>query len=402
MTTALLVANVLVYALTQLPGLLGPGGTLTGSGLDAAMETQRGREILGNLMLARSNFHWWTLLTYAFLHAGFWHILGNMVTLWVFGQAVEDRLGRFGFLALYLLGGIASGLAHMAYSPSPVVGASGAAAAVTGAFLIMLPQVHIRCLLFFVLIGIYMIPAWAFIAFAIAKDFFLTGAGLSGNVATVAHIGGYLWGIGVAALVLWLRLIPREPYDLVSVFRQYQRRRALRSAAAEATRASKVRQPQAARNGSDGTTGQTGATAMLEAGVPNFAATAADAKTMDIRARLMAAIDAASWATVPPLVDELIADRGEQHPLATLPRDKQLLLANGLLESGKAPHAARAYRQFIAAYKKDAELVKIKLLLGLVLARHLGDPAAGKAVVDDVSELGLDEESRTLLKLLRA
>jgi membrane associated rhomboid family serine protease len=392
----LLVVNVLVYALTELPGLLGPGGSLMGSGLDAAMETERGQAILGNLMLSRTDFHWWTLITYAFLHAGFWHILGNMITLWVFGQAVEDRLGRLGFLGLYLLGGIAAGLAHMAYTPSPVVGASGAVAAVTGAFLIMLPQVHIRCLLFFFIIGIYMIPAWAFIAFAIAKDFLMTGTGLSGNVATVAHIGGYFWGIGVASLVLWLRLIPRESYDLVSMVRQYQRRQEMRAAAEEATRASKVRQ-QSGRQGG----GAAGAGAVLEAGVPNFTVSAADAKTMDIRSRLMAAIDAASWAGVPPLVEELIADRGEQHPLATLPRDKQLLLANGLLESGSAAQAARAYRQFIAAYKKDSELVKIKLLLGIVLARHLGDAAAGKAVVEDVSELGLDDESRTLLKILR-
>jgi membrane associated rhomboid family serine protease len=393
----LLVVNVLVYALTELPGLLGPGGSLMGSGLDAAMETERGQAILGNLMLSRTDFHWWTLITYAFLHAGFWHILGNMITLWVFGQAVEDRLGRLGFLGLYLLGGIAAGLAHMAYTPSPVVGASGAVAAVTGAFLIMLPQVHIRCLLFFFIIGIYMIPAWAFIAFAIAKDFLMTGTGLSGNVATVAHIGGYFWGIGVASLVLWLRLIPRESYDLVSMVRQYQRRQEMRAAAEEATRASKVRQQQNGRQGG----GAAGAGAVLEVGVPNFTVSAADAKTMDIRSRLMAAIDAASWAGVPPLVEELIADRGEQHPLATLPRDKQLLLANGLLESGNAAQAARAYRQFIAAYKKDSELVKIKLLLGIVLARHLGDAAAGKAVVEDVSELGLDDESRTLLKMLR-
>ncbi len=396
----LLVVNVLVYALTELPGLFGPGGLLMGSGLDAAMETERGRGILENLMLSRPGFHWWTLITYAFLHAGFWHILGNMVTLWVFGQAVEDRLGRLGFLGLYLLGGIAAGLAHIAYSPSPVVGASGAVAAVTGAFLVMLPQVHIRCLLFFIIIGIYMIPAWAFIAFAIAKDFFLTGSGLGGNVATVAHIGGYFWGIGVASLVLWLRLIPRESYDLVSMIRQYQRRQEMRAAAEEATRASNVRQ-QGNRTGGSAAGGAAGAGAVLEAGVPNFAVSAADAKTMDIRARLMAAIDAASWSGVPPLVEELIADRGEQHPLATLPRDKQLLLANGLLDNGNAPQAARAYRQFIAAYKKDAELIKIKLLLGIVLARHLGDAAAGKAVVEDVSELGLDDESRTLLKMLR-
>jgi hypothetical protein len=241
-----------------------------------------------------------------------------------------------------------------------------------------------------------MIPAWAFIAFAIAKDFLMTGTGLSGNVATVAHIGGYFWGIGVASLVLWLRLIPRESYDLVSMVRQYQRRQEMRAAAEEATRTSKVRQ-QSGRQGG----GAAGAGAVLEAGVPNFTVSAADAKTMDIRSRLMAAIDAASWAGVPPLVEELIADRGEQHPLATLPRDKQLLLANGLLESGNAAQAARAYRQFIAAYKKDAELVKIKLLLGIVLARQLGDAAAGKAVVEDVSELGLDDESRTLLKMLR-
>src|SRR5262245_16325094 len=82
----------------------------------------------------------WSFITYAFLHGNLMHILGNMVFLWVFGPNVEDRFGRIGFLLFYLGGAAASGGLHAMFDSNPVLGASGAIAAVTGAYLVLFPR----------------------------------------------------------------------------------------------------------------------------------------------------------------------------------------------------------------------------------------------------------------------
>ncbi|MBC7835900.1 MAG: rhomboid family intramembrane serine protease [Phycisphaerales bacterium] len=115
--------------------------------------------------------HWWSFVTYSFLHTGAMHLLANMLVLWVFGGNVEDRLGRVGYTALYLSGAVVAGGAHVLFDTHPVIGASGAVAAVTGAYLVLFPRTVVRCLLLFFMVGIITLPAWAFIMLAIAKDF---------------------------------------------------------------------------------------------------------------------------------------------------------------------------------------------------------------------------------------
>src|SRR5262245_20663391 len=85
--------------------------------------------LLSKFHLMRGVFathEYWRLITYAFLHAGWMHLIGNMIFLWVFGPNVEDRLGRVGFVCFYLAGAVGSGLSHIATSSDPVIGASGA------------------------------------------------------------------------------------------------------------------------------------------------------------------------------------------------------------------------------------------------------------------------------------
>ena len=89
----------------------------------------------------------WQFITYQFLHASPMHLIGNMVFLWVFGNNVEDRLGKFGYLFFYLSMGVLAGLGHWLTSEAPVLGASGSVAGVTGAFLALFPRTHITFLL---------------------------------------------------------------------------------------------------------------------------------------------------------------------------------------------------------------------------------------------------------------
>ena len=149
-----------------------------------------------------------SVLTSMFLHASWMHLLGNMLYLWIFGDNVEDRLGHFWYLVFYLAGGIVAAFAHIALYPNsviPTVGASGAIAAVLGAYLILFPQVKV---LTFVPIGFFLrltlLPASLLLGFWFVLQLFngLLTLGLAdmGGTAFWAHIGGFVFGV----LIGWL------------------------------------------------------------------------------------------------------------------------------------------------------------------------------------------------------
>jgi len=152
--------------------------------------------------------HWITILTAMFMHGSWSHIIGNMIFLWAFGPEVEDLMGRGRYLAFYLLGGLVAALAQVAAaadSTVPNLGASGAIAAVMGAFLVTFPQDRIRSLLvIFVFVRIAYIPAvlligvWALIQFLSLGAISQQPSG--GGVAYAAHVGGFIFGAVVARL----------------------------------------------------------------------------------------------------------------------------------------------------------------------------------------------------------
>ena len=132
-----------------------------------------------------------------FLHGGILHLLGNMLYLWIFGNNVEDFLGRARFILFYVLGGAAAAATHIALHPNsmaPMIGASGAIAAVLGAYFVLYPRARVRTLLFlFVFVQILDLPAAIVLGFWFILQ--LLYAGLGGGVAWFAHIGGFLAGI---------------------------------------------------------------------------------------------------------------------------------------------------------------------------------------------------------------
>jgi membrane associated rhomboid family serine protease len=149
-----------------------------------------------------------TLVTYAFLHAGWLHLAGNMLFLWIFGDDVEDALGQPGFIVFYLLAGMAAALAQAATDPgstTPMVGASGAVSGVLGAYLVLYPRAQITVLApVFVVMEVVRLPAFAVLAFWFLVQIFyeLAGPALAGGIAFRAHIGGFLFGVVAAPLVL--------------------------------------------------------------------------------------------------------------------------------------------------------------------------------------------------------
>ncbi len=152
------------------------------------------------------------VITSMFLHGSWTHLLGNMWFLWLFGNNVEDAMGRGRFMAFYVLCGIAAALAQVAANPAsgmPMVGASGAISGVMGAYLLLYPHVRVFCLVppFFITIAL---PAWTMLLYWLGLQFLGGLAGLTseqgGGVAFWAHAGGF-----VAGLIL-VKLFARTDY----------------------------------------------------------------------------------------------------------------------------------------------------------------------------------------------
>ena len=158
------------------------------------------------------------IFTAMFMHAGFLHLAGNMLYLWIFGDNVEDAWGHFGYLIFYLAGGVAATLAHVFTNPAsviPTVGASGAIAAVLGAYLVLYPRSHV---LTFIPIGYFMtlklLPASIVLGVWFILQFFSGVLSLGGpdigGTAFWAHIGGFITGVLLALLFGKRRLVSQQ------------------------------------------------------------------------------------------------------------------------------------------------------------------------------------------------
>lgn len=155
-----------------------------------------------------------SLLTCMFLHAGWLHLAGNMWFFWIFGNNIEDRLGRITFLLFYFIGGVVATLCHWLMETQgnlPVVGASGAVAAALGAYAVTYPSAHVRVLVFVGLIFIIRVPALVVLGLWFLLQLLSAVAGLQGGVALWAHIGGFVFGM--AALPIFAIGTPEPDKD---------------------------------------------------------------------------------------------------------------------------------------------------------------------------------------------
>src|SRR5688572_13667506 len=162
------------------------------------------------LVPARWHADWTTLFTSMFLHAGWGHLLGNMLFLYIAGDNVEDRLGHLGYLVFYLLAGLAGAAAHIVWSTKfgsggdiPTVGASGAISGVMGAYLIFFPRVQIKFMIWLIIfIRFFTLPSWGVIGFWVASQVMMARSQWDGTakkeaamVAVFAHLGGFAFGL---------------------------------------------------------------------------------------------------------------------------------------------------------------------------------------------------------------
>lgn len=156
-------------------------------------------------LLANPERDFLTIFTSMFMHAGWVHLIGNMLYLWIFGDNVEDRMGHVKFLVFYLICGIAATLAQVAVSTGsdiPNLGASGAISGVLGAYLVMFPGGRVNVLMGR---GVVQLPALVVLGLWIVLQVFMgagsfSSSGESGGVAYMAHIGGFVAGLVMAFL----------------------------------------------------------------------------------------------------------------------------------------------------------------------------------------------------------
>ena len=142
-----------------------------------------------------------TVLTSMFMHGSWTHILGNMLFLWIFGNNIEDHLGHSKYLLFYLAGGVVAALVQLLSGPTsevPTIGASGAIAAVMGAYFFLYPKAKIQTLVFFIFITIVRLPAWIFLGIWFVMQLFEGTFGAAQGVAVWAHVGGFLFGVVIA------------------------------------------------------------------------------------------------------------------------------------------------------------------------------------------------------------
>ena len=308
-------------------------------------------------MLTPVRPHVWQFVTYAFLHGGLMHIFGNLYFLYIFGNNVNDKLGNIGYLCLYLGGAVFAGIGHTLLHNNPVLGASGAVAAVTGAYLVLFPRTVITVIYWFIIIGTMQISALYFIAFKLVIwDNIVEPKFSIAAVAYDAHLAGYAFGILAMIVLLATKLIASNHSDLWSMVRQWNRRRRFRDTVAsgyDPFGGGAMRKPVRAKE---------------VPGEPSLGVQAE--KTTELRAEIAALINQRNLAAAAGRYLELLKLDAEQ----VLSRQYQLDIANQLMSTGKWADSARSYELFLTHYSTYEHIEQVRLMLGVLYSRYLNEP----------------------------
>jgi membrane associated rhomboid family serine protease len=298
-------------------------------------------------------------ISYQFLHNDWMHLLGNMIFLYVFGNALEDRLGHVGFSAFYLAGGVIAGLGHAMTEMSPVLGASGSIAAVTGAYLALFPMVNVTIFYwFYFYVGTFEVSSLVLILFQIVQNVVFQLIGGT-NVAYLAHLSGYGFGLFVGMGMLGVRLLPREPYDLLALIAHRRRRHQFR------VMTQRGYHPWEMHRGGDP--------------VPKTSEPISprQQQIMEVRAHIHDALNAHDLDHAGSYYEQLV----ELDPQQLLSEPHQLDVANHLMSRQHYRQAAHAYELFLKSYRSYGQREQIELILALIYARYLKNPARARELL---------------------
>ena len=378
-TEGLIIINMLIY-------LAGLGAEFWG------LFDRQSMVAIGHLVRG-PGFRIWQLITYQFLHdpGAVWHLAFNMLFLWVFGCAVEDRLGRASFASFYLAGGVVAGLGHMLFSAAPVIGASGAIAGVSGAFLALFPRSRIQVLVIFLIIGVFAVPSLWFIGFYFVIDLLRQTAGLLGGgghrVAYMAHLAGYVYGFALAFALLATGVLPRGEFDVFFLFKQARRRAAFRATGRrqvgglwESAPANTAKQiAEHAKRSPKSMSPVQGEEAAARAEIAHL-----------ITARDLPAA-AAKYARLLGGAKELVFSEGAQ-----------LDLANQLHAEGEYELAARAYELLLKHHPACAKGPEVKLMLAVIYTRRVVQLKRARELIEQARPKLSDTDHKALADQLMA
>ncbi|MEM9420159.1 MAG: rhomboid family intramembrane serine protease [Planctomycetota bacterium] len=364
----LIAANIIVYGFTWQSSQ--QYGLLSGGGYSIAEIFQNAPGVGLWLWPDAPNTRLYQFITYQFVHSGPepmpflgirmpLHLIFNMLFLYVFGNAVEDRMGKVGYLGFYLSAGVLAGLAHISDpAAGPVLGASGSVAAVTGIYLALFPLSNVTIAYWLlVFIGSFVVSSMVLILFRVILDLLFHFSGY-GNTAYIAHLAGYLYGFVIGMGLLLTRLLPREPYDLLALIEQKRRRSQFKRLAAEGFK------PWDHEHGLDASHTEAGSASPVSTPTPM------DSEVMQRRGEVSKAAADQNITLAAERYMALLQD----HPRQVMPQTTQLDLANQLMADGRYDTAAQAYELFLDTYRDYGQQSQIKLILGLIYARYLHQP----------------------------
>jgi len=295
--------------------------------------------------------------SYQFVHADWKHLLSNMLFLWVFGNSVNAKMGHGPYLLFYLAGGAFAGWGHALFAMNPLIGASGAVAAVTAAYLALFPRSHVTVLVWiFIFLQFFELPAMLIIGLKIIvwDNIISRGMGEMEHVAYNAHLAGYAFGFVVTMIMLFLRALPRDQFDILAVWRRWHQRGGIATVFAGAAPAEQysygnVARPQildpAQRAAEDRYTNQ----------------------VADLRGRIVESLDQGNPAEACTVYLQLIA----LAPAQCMAEREQLQIARELYRQGQFPDAAAAFERLLDCYPTSSEAGNVQLLLGIIYARDL-------------------------------
>lgn len=337
---ALIIVNVLIFLATYVQTNDGGGIRLWARQFE--------------LIPARPNV--WQFLTYAFLHGGFFHILGNMYFLYLFGNNVNDKLGHVAYISFYLGGAVFSGIGHALLNSNsfiPTLGASGAVAAVTGAYLVLFPQTLITVLYWLIFIGTIELPAMYFIAIKlILIDNLMVRVA---HVAYDAHLAGYAFGIIVILVLLRVGFVSGSSFDLWAMIKRWNRRRLYRDSVA---------------GGYDPFSSSRGSRPIRTKEVARAEPSENEQRIFELRSEIAQRISQRNLSTAADLYLDLMELDSEQ----ILPRQYLLDIANQFAGDNRPAESARAYEQFLRHYKTYEYAEQVQLMLGILYSRYLDKP----------------------------
>jgi membrane associated rhomboid family serine protease len=330
---AIIAVNVIVFLLSYWPD-------------------ERAREILRpwaeRFVFTPAHPFMWQFISYAFLHSGFLHIFGNMFFLYIFGNNVNDKLGHFGYMCFYLAGAVFSAVGHTLINSNPVMGASGAVAAVTGAYLVLFPQTLITVVYWLIFIGTVEVPALYFILFKmIILDNVIIRYTANTNVAYDAHLAGYAFGIVSSVFLLATGLLSSSQFDLWAMLKQWNRRRVYRDAVS---------------SGYDPYTG-TKRIKAREITKPN----PDEPQIRQLREDISGSVYRHDLQTAAQQYLNLMLLDSQQ----VLPRQHLLDIANQFASDGEYGNAASVYEKFLIYYGNYEHIEQVELMLGIIYSRYL-------------------------------